>query len=91
MNYNDLRKTNPGLFSNKNAAIKIITDEKEIAEWQQKRAKELTEKGLPLDWADIGVLFEGPYFIIVRDLVEFPDGQIWSYSRLVNRADVFGG
>jgi ADP-ribose pyrophosphatase len=91
MNYDDLRKTKPSLFANDNAAIKIVTDKQVTTDWQQKRVAELTEKGLPLDWADIGVIFDGPYFIIVRDLVEFPGGQIWSYSRLINRADVFGG
>jgi ADP-ribose pyrophosphatase len=91
MNYDDLRKTKPSLFTNENAAIKIITDKEVIADWQRKRIKDLEEEGFPLDWADIGVLFDGPYFLIVRDLVEFPDSKIWSYSRLVNRADVFGG
>ena len=89
--YDGLRDNYPALFSNYNAAIKIVTDPTLIAKWEKSRKRYLRANGKPEQWGDIGLVFEGPYFIIIRDLVEFPNGKMWSYSRLVNQADIEGG
>ena len=40
---------------------------------------------------DIGVVFNDPYIVILRDLVEFPGGYRNGYIRLYNRAYLEGG
>jgi ADP-ribose pyrophosphatase len=89
--YFSLLRDYPYLFRNEGALLKIITDIDVISEWETKKCAELQSKGLPEEWAKIGVLVEDPYVILIRDLVEFPDGTLGGYVRLLNRADLSGG
>ncbi|MEW6241844.1 MAG: NUDIX hydrolase, partial [Chloroflexota bacterium] len=43
------------------------------------------------EWAEIGVVLEDPYIIILRDLVEFPNGHRNGYVRMIPRPDLIGG
>lgn len=91
LTYADLIRNNPILFNNEKALIEIITDKQMIRNWEAQRKKELTEQALPTDWADIGVVYEDPYILIVRDLVKFQSGMLGTYFRLLNSADLKGG
>lgn len=91
MNYDELINKTPSLFSNEKALINIILDPKIITEWEAKKAAELRQKGLPLEWAKIGVILDDPYNIIVRDLVQFPDGDMRGYGRSIATATLRGG
>ena len=90
MDYHSLMKHHPDLFDNNNAMLRIISDERAIKTWQNQRDLELKKKALPESWADIGVVFSDPYIVILRDLVEFPDGRLGGYSRLYHRAFLEG-
>jgi ADP-ribose pyrophosphatase len=89
-NYHELIDKYPGLFEDKNVPLKIIRNQSRILDWQKHRRVLLSEKGLPLEWADIGVLLEDQYIIVLRDLVEFPDGNQSGYTRMIPRADLYG-
>jgi ADP-ribose pyrophosphatase len=89
--YLQLTKKYPYLFQNKGSLIKIITDKNNIEFWQKQRREELSSKNLPQGWADIGVVFDDPYFFIVRDLVQFPNGRMNGYCRLLSNAYLSGG
>lgn len=89
--YFSLIQSNPSLFTNENAPLKIITDPAVILAWQKEKRTELQQKGLPVEWAEIGVVLEDPYVLLIRDLVEFPDLTKNGYIRCVNRADFSGG
>ena len=91
MDYFSLMKHHPKLFDNSNALLKIISDEQVIKTWQNQRHLELREKSLPEFWADVGVVFDDPYFMILRDLVQFPDGDMRGYARLIATASLKGG
>ncbi len=91
MDYFSLTKHYPSLFDNTNAALQIISDEQIIKAWQNKRRLYLREKYLPENWADIGVVLDDPYIVVLRDLVEFPDGSLGGYSRLYHRAFLEAG
>jgi ADP-ribose pyrophosphatase len=91
MNYQDLLKKNPNIFSNENAILKIITDKDTIKNWQVERKRQLLDKGLPENWAKIGIVYEDPYIVIIRDLGRFPSGILGSYFRVFNSADLRGG
>jgi ADP-ribose pyrophosphatase len=91
MDYFSLMKLQSQLFTNDNAVLNIIFDQKIIAEWETKKEKELEENGLPVEWAKIGVLVNDPYNIIVRDLVQFPNGEMNGYIRSFAAATLKGG
>jgi ADP-ribose pyrophosphatase len=91
MNYDELISKNPSLFDNKNALLNIILDQKTINEWERRKEAELRQRGLPLEWAKIGIILDDPYNIIVRDLVQFPDGDIRGYGRSIATATLKGG
>lgn len=86
MDYDKLISEYPELFSNQSAAIQIVTDSDEILDWQKHRREQLAQSSKPLEWANIGIVFDDPYFLILRDLVEFPGGFRNGYVRLYSRA-----
>lgn len=85
--YFNLMQQRPEIFRNPEGegVIKIITDRQRILEEQAKILEKLRADGKPDYWIDIGVLAEDSWSIIVRDLVEFPDGHISGYVRWLNR------
>jgi ADP-ribose pyrophosphatase len=89
--YIDFGKRHPELFNNEQAMLKLEMDPNAIAAWRDIKRKELSEKNLPLEWADIGIILNDRYILILRDLVEFPDGRKGSYFRVLNQADLRGG
>lgn len=89
--YFHLLLVHPELISNEKAFIKIELDPDSINKWQKDYRNELLRLGKPEKWAEIGIVFEDPYIIIIRDLVEFPDGHQGGYFRLFNQADLKGG
>lgn len=91
MDYRELMISNPVIFTNKNALFKIVTDEGIIKEWISIKKVELASKKLPQEWGDIGIVYEDPYIIILRDLLEYPDGHLHSYFRILKSADLRRG
>ena len=89
--YFSLMQSNPLMFKNENAPLKIIVNPSIIVAWQKEMRAELQQKGLPIEWAEIGVVIEDPYVLLIRDLVEFPDSTKNGYIRFINRADFSGG
>lgn len=93
MDYIKLQNTHPKFFKNlkdKNA-IEIILNLKNIKAWRTKYLKELNKNGEPISWADIGVILDDPFYVILRDLVRFPDGRMGGYNRILGKADFEGG
>src|SRR5574341_181969 len=92
MDYQNLVRAVPRFFANdETAPLHIITDARQIASWQQLERQRLEADGSPVSWADIGVILDDPYIVVLRDLIRFPDGTLRGYVRLVNRADLSGG
>jgi ADP-ribose pyrophosphatase len=91
MDYFSLVKSHSQLFDNENALLNIVLDPKAISEWEAEKEAELKQKGQPLEWAKIGVILDDPYNIIIRDLVQFPDGDIRGYGRSIATATLKGG
>ncbi len=80
--YLELLGQHPSLVLPKDAPIKIITDKAVIEEWQNKHVNGSN---------DIGVLLQDKYITVIRDLVEFPDGFISGYNRVINTAALQNG
>jgi ADP-ribose pyrophosphatase len=95
MNYHNLTnliiRNHPKLLSNEDTPIKILLDESDIKKWQENKKLHLNQKSQALEWADIGIVFDDPYVVVLRDLVEFPGGFRNGYIRLYTRAYLEGG
>ncbi len=91
MDYFSLVKSHPHLFDNENALLNIVFDQDTIEKWEANRIEELKKRQLPLEWAKIGVLLNDPYNILIRDLVKFPNGEMYGYIRSVTAASLRGG
>jgi len=89
--YLEFAKSHPELFSNDEAMLKLELNSNIIGNWMNRRRKELAENRSPIEWADIGIILKDKYIIVIRDLVEFPDGNKGSYFRILNQADLHGG
>ncbi len=84
--YSDILKKNSHLFTNENTPFKIVSSLNIISKWQKSRSCYLKQKKLPIEWANIGVLVSDPFIVVLRDLIEFPEGDLQGYIRLYNRA-----
>jgi ADP-ribose pyrophosphatase len=73
--YFNLIQQYPSLIKPNDAPLKIITDRKIIEKWQESNKEK-----------EIGVLLQDKYITIIRDLVEFPDGSMAGYNRIINTA-----
>lgn len=91
MKYKAIINDKPDFFKNQSAPFRILLEEGDIQSWQTEKQKKLAEKDQPEDWANTGVVFEDPFVVILRDLVEFPGGFRNGYIRLYNRAYLEGG
>lgn len=91
--YFRLMKEHPQLFMNSDGVgtINIITDPEKIKALQAVKKEEYKKEGKKPVWIDIGVLSEDPWFWVLRDLVEFPDGKTGGYLRVLNRKSLEGG
>lgn len=89
--YFSLIKKYPLLFRNDNALIKIVKDQSHILSWQEEKKKMLIESNSPSNWAEIGIVFSDPFFFILRDLVQFPNGRLSGYCRVLSEANLNGG
>lgn len=89
--YFSLIDERPEIFSNEDAMLKIILDERIISSWETEERKRLKEEGLPAERANIGITYEDSYIFVLRDLVKFPSGQFGSYFRILNTSDLSGG
>src|SRR6185312_2069263 len=75
----------PDLFENPDGAIfTILLDEHEIDEVEEGARGRLHAKGMPEEWAQVGIAYEDQYLFILRDAVRFPDGSTNTYIRVVD-------
>lgn len=81
----------PRLLGKDTDPIKVVRDQGIIKNWQTRRKIELTRASKSPEWAKVGIICNDPYVVILRDLVEDPDGELGGYIRLYNRAYLEGG
>jgi ADP-ribose pyrophosphatase len=83
--YLEFARTRPELFPEQGRAIRILLDPDDIAGVENDMVARLQALGLPVSGAEVGIVCHDPYFILLRDAVEFPDGSRRTYSRRINR------
>jgi len=74
--YEELRAQRPHLFHNPDGgAYEILFDRADQDHVSDEAAAALRERGRPEEYGDVGVAYEDPYLIVVRDAVRFPGGR----------------
>lgn len=77
-------ETHPALFVNPpGAGFTILLEKEKILEAEAQIAQWLNAKGLPIEWAQVGIAFQDQYTMILRDAVRFPNGRLGTYIRIV--------
>ncbi|GHJ48716.1 hypothetical protein Cs7R123_60580 [Catellatospora sp. TT07R-123] len=83
--YDRLREQRPHLFHNPpDAAYEIVLDPAVQEEVADAAAEKLREAGVPEQYGDIGVVYQDPYVMLVRDAVRFRSGRHGAYIREVS-------
>jgi len=83
--YLDFAKKNPRHFDNNLGSVKIIFDPKKIYAAEQASLHRNQALGLPLEGSHVGIISEDPWVTVIRDAVEFSDGDIRLHTRTMNR------
>lgn len=83
-------RRHPEMFVNPPKGFTILLEEDEIQEIEDSMAHQLEEKGMPAEWAQVGIVFQDQYGMILRDAVRFPDGSPGTYIRFVSENDGVG-
>src|SRR5437588_7157470 len=65
----------------------ILMNEAEIREAEATVVQRLQAIGLPAEWAQVGIVYQDQYGMILRDAVRFPSGALGTYIRFINGAD----
>lgn len=73
----------PRWFSNEPDGITVVTDPEAMARIEADMAERYVARGLPAEWAKVGVRYEDPYLMLVRDAVIFPDGTTGVHHRVL--------
>jgi ADP-ribose pyrophosphatase len=83
--YGELREQRPHLFANPpGAAYEILFDRADQEAVADEAAAALRSKGKPEEYGDIGVVYEDPYIILIRDAVRFRTGRRGPYIRILS-------
>lgn len=83
--YLQFARDHPALFSTPPGGVRILLDSREIRDVEQAVANELAARGLERSGAEVGIVLRDPWFYVIRDAVEFPDGSRRTHARVVNR------
>lgn len=83
--YLTFARERPELFGPADAGVKILLDPGDIRAVEAATVANLRRRGLPVSGAEIGIISHDPYVWILRDAVEFPDGDRRPYTRVINR------
>lgn len=80
----------PEMFVNPPGGFSILLKEDEIGKVEGYMAHQLEAEGMPIEWAQVGIVFQDQYGMILRDAVQFPDGSPGTYIRFVSESDGVG-
>ena len=65
----------------------ILLGGDEIREVEAQMAQKLQAKRLPSEWAQVGIVYQDQYGMILRDAVRFPGGFLNTYIRFIGEED----
>lgn len=83
--YLEFARKNPKHFSNNAESVRIIFDPQKIYAAEQASLLRNQALGLPPEGSQVGIISEDPWVTVIRDAVEFSDGDIRLHTRTMNR------
>lgn len=83
--YRAFRAAHPERFGSQPDGVALLTDPAEIAHLEAVVGDAYEKRGLPRGWATVGLFYEDPYLVLLRDGVRFPDGRLGVHHRVVRR------
>lgn len=81
--YFELIRQRQDLFDNSGGGLKILLDPVDILAVEHFAARDLIEHGHSPMGATAGCVLDDPWFVVLRDAVEFPDGSRRLHARVV--------
>jgi ADP-ribose pyrophosphatase len=73
--YLALRTSHPAWFENPEGGVRIEVDPPRIRSIERLMGDRYAARGLPRDWAEVGIMYRDPYLMVLRDAVWFPNGD----------------
>jgi ADP-ribose pyrophosphatase len=83
--YRAIAAQRPELFRDAPGGFTLLLDPADIARTEAAARERLVARGLPEAWARVGVVYEDPYILVLRDAVRFPDGHLATYIRILSQ------
>lgn len=83
--YLEFAARRPELFDSPPGSVRVLLDPDAIIAVEEQMADEFERQGLGRSGAEVGIVFEDPWFYVLRDAVEFPDGNRRTHARTLNR------
>lgn len=83
--YLDLIHAYPHLIHDPGHQLPVVTDKAVLLEQQENLYRNADAKGRPRIWYDLGIVAQDAWVVVLRDLVQFPNGTYGGYIRLLNR------
>lgn len=83
--YLELMAQHPHLAADPDHQLPVITDRATLLEQQEQLYRAADSKGRPRTWYDLGIVAQDAWVVVLRDLVQFPNGAYGGYTRLLNR------
>jgi ADP-ribose pyrophosphatase len=80
--YLDLARAHPDQFATPAGGATIALDPSEIARIEGVVGDRLVARGLPRDWASVGIHYEDPYLFVLRDAITYADGTDIIHHRI---------
>jgi ADP-ribose pyrophosphatase len=81
-------KAHPEQFVNPpEGGIIILLGEDGIQGVETHMVQKLEAKGLPTEWARVGIVYQDQYGMILRDAVRFPGGALGTYTRFIGNVN----
>ncbi len=75
----------PELFATPAGGVRILLERAAIESVEREVAAKLAAQGLDPAGAQVGIVLRDPWFYVLRDAVEFPDGSRRTHARSINR------
>ena len=83
--YLEFARKHPKHFSNNEESVRIVFDPQKIYAAEQRSVLRNQALGLPPEGSQVGIISEDPWVTVIRDAVEFSDGDIRLHTRTMNR------
>ena len=83
--YLEFARKHPKHFSNNAESVRIVFDPQKIYAAEQRSLLRNQALGLPPEGSQVGIISEDPWVTVIRDAVEFSDGDIRLHTRTMNR------